>query len=288
MTDPQDVPYPLASLRGRTVIVTGAAGDIGRVYVRAFAAAGVGVIAMDLPQAAESGREVAAQASAAGPGCAEFVPGDVTSDEDWDNAVRIAMRRFGRLDMLVNNAAIYRGIAAKRPLTELTTGDWDQIMAVNVRGTWQGIKARTPALAASGAGRVVNVTSVVARAGVPGFAHYVAAKAAVEGLTRAAARELGSRNICVNAVAPGLVDNSATRTMNDERYLSAAVAGRALARKLSPADLVGRSSGSPRRRRAALPGRPSSWMAGRSSCDRHGGLACKPGPTVLACQSRTT
>jgi NAD(P)-dependent dehydrogenase (short-subunit alcohol dehydrogenase family) len=227
------------SLRDQTIIITGAAGDVGAVYVHAFTAAGANVIAVDLRGAADAGRAIADSAARSGAGQAEFVPGDITSDSDWDTAVQRSLQRFGRLDVLINNAALYRGIERKRPLTELTVDDWDQVLAVNVRGTWQGIKASAAALAASGGGRIINVSSVVGRSGAIGFAHYVASKAAVEGLTRAAARELGPQNICVNAVAPGLISNSATHELNEGGYVAAAARGRALGRPMLPADLVG-------------------------------------------------
>jgi NAD(P)-dependent dehydrogenase (short-subunit alcohol dehydrogenase family) len=217
-------------LEGKTVVVTGATGGIGERYVHAFAAAGANVIAADVPGAAEAGAVLAEKA-----GCV-FVAADVTSDDDW---AAVVARAEGRVDALVNNAAIYQGLGAKRPLTELSTDDWDTVLRVNVRGTWQGIKAVVPAMRAAGGGRIVNISSSTARMGVPGFAHYVASKAAVEGLTRAAARELGPHGITVNAVAPGLVSDGATRTLNSDDYIAAAAGGRALGREMVPDDLVG-------------------------------------------------
>jgi NAD(P)-dependent dehydrogenase (short-subunit alcohol dehydrogenase family) len=227
------------AIDGTTVIVTGATGGIGRCYVQAFATNAANVVATDLPAAAEAGTALAEQASAHGPGRVVFLSGDITSDDDWATVVRRARDEFGAVDALVNNAAIYRGIAAKRPLTELSTDDWDTVLRVNVRGTWQGIRAVAPVMRGSGGGRIVNISSTVARVGAAGFAHYVASKAAVDGLTRAAARELGEDGITVNGVAPGLVSDQATRTLNTDDYLLMAVRGRALAREMVPDDLVG-------------------------------------------------
>ena len=220
------------------VIVTGATGEIGQEYTRAFVRAGADVLATDLAATTAAGQALARQASAAGPGSAVFVAGDVTSDADDRAVVAAAGARFGRVDALVNNAAIYRATGRKRPLLELENADWDRMLTVNVRGTWQMIKAVVPAMRDAGGGRIVNIGSAVARSGVPGFAHYVASKAAVEGLTRAAARELGGFGITVNAVAPGLVDDVASRELNPAEYLAAAAGGRAIARGMSPADLV--------------------------------------------------
>ncbi|GAA0948335.1 SDR family NAD(P)-dependent oxidoreductase [Pseudonocardia zijingensis] len=222
-------------LGGKTVVVTGAAGGIGERYVHAFAEAGANVVAADVPAAAGAGAELAAKAGDR----VRFVAGDVTDDGHWAELVATARDGFGGLDALVNNAAIYQGLGAKRSLTELTADDWDTVLRVNVRGTWQGIRAVVPAMREAGGGRIVNISSATARMGVPGFVHYVASKAAVEGLTRAAARELGPHGITVNAVAPGLVTDEATRALNSEDYIAAAAGGRALGREMVPDDLVG-------------------------------------------------
>ena len=112
-------------------------------------------------------------------------------------------------------------------------------MAVNVRGIWQCTKAVSPYMKQQGYGKVVNISSVVAYIGAAGFAHYVTSKAAVIGLTRALARELGSHNVTVNAVAPGLVSNEATRQINVEDYIEQAANTRSLQRAMAPEDLVG-------------------------------------------------
>ncbi|MDT7710004.1 MAG: hypothetical protein QOG20_5611 [Pseudonocardiales bacterium] len=234
---------------GRTVVVTGAAGGIGGRYVAALTAAGADVVASDVAAATDAGTEMAGKATATGPGRAVFVPGDITSDADWEAVVGRAVTEFGRIDALVNNAAIYQGLGGKKHLTELTNDEWDRVLTVNVRGTWQAIRAVVPTMREAGGGRIVNISSTVARMGAPGFAHYVASKAAVDGLTRAAARELGPDRITVNGVAPGLVSDEATRTLNTDDYVAAAAKGRALGREMVPDDLVG----------AVL------WLAGPSS-----------------------
>jgi NAD(P)-dependent dehydrogenase (short-subunit alcohol dehydrogenase family) len=226
-------------LDDRTVLLTGATGDIGAAYLGALAAAGANVIAADLPALTAKGCALAEKATAQGPGTAIFAACDITSDDDVGSTVALATDRFGGLDAVINNAAVYKMLGTKRPLTELSTDDWDTVLRVNVRGTWQVIRAAVPALRARGGGRIVNVASSVARSGAAGFAHYVASKAAVEGLTRAAARELGSYRITVNAVSPGLVDDDASRTLNDPGYLTAMSRSRCLAREMTPDDLVG-------------------------------------------------
>ena len=226
-------------LRGEVALITGATGDIGAEYVRALVGAGADVVLTDVVATERAGQELARSANEAGPGKAVFVAADVTNDADLESAVKVAVDQFGGLDVLLNNAAIYRGLGPKRPLAELRSEEWDLVLRVNVRGSWQAIKAALPAFVSRGGGRIVNISSTVARAGVPGFAHYVASKAAVDGLTRAAARELGSHNVRVNGVAPGLVSDSATAEINPAGYAARSAQTRALPREMTPSDLVG-------------------------------------------------
>lgn len=227
------------SQTGRSVLVTGAGGGIGAVYVRALVAAGADVVAADLPATADAGRENAEKATAAGPARAVFTPVDITDDASLTAAVEVAATEFGGLDALVNNAALYGALGPKKPLVDLTTSEWDRVLTVNVRGAWQAVRAVAPALIARGGGRIVLISSTVARTGPPGFAHYVASKAAVDGLTRAAARELGPAGITVNGVAPGLVSNEGTRAVNTDEYIATVARTRSVPREMTPDDLVG-------------------------------------------------
>jgi len=227
------------NLGGHTVLLTGAAGDIGAAYLGALTATGANVTAIDLRALEPEGSRLAAAATKQGPGTAVFTSCDITCDDDVRAAMALATAEFGGLDAVINNAAIYKTLGPKRPLTELTAQEWDTVLRVNVRGTWQVIRAAVPALRARGGGRIVNVSSVAARTGAAGFAHYVASKAAVEGLTRACARELGQYRIGVNAVSPGLVDDAASRAVNDPGYLAAMPRTRSLPRSMTPDDLIG-------------------------------------------------
>ncbi|MGH3438308.1 MAG: SDR family NAD(P)-dependent oxidoreductase [Sciscionella sp.] len=221
------------------MLLTGVTGDIGARYLESFIDAGAHVVATDLPSAGDQGKKLAEEATRSGPGRAIFLSCDITDGTGVQEAVHTAVKEFGALHSVVNNAAIYRTLGGKRTLGELSAADWELVLRVNVVGTWQVIKAAAPQLAASGEGRIVNISSVVARNGAPGFAHYVASKAAVEGLTRAAARELGADGITVNTVSPGLVDDAASRELNDADYLSMAAGSRAIRRPMTPDDLVG-------------------------------------------------
>lgn len=213
------------SVAGRAIVVTGGASGIGAAVVADLVAAGANVVVADLAE------------PAAGAVKAEYHRVDVTDDAALCAMVNATVARFGSIDALVNCAALYRALGEKKSLEEVRVQDWDNVLRVNARGTWQAIKAVLPAMAERG-GHIVNISSTTARSGSPGFPHYVASKAAVEGLTRAAARELGARGITVNAVAPGLVDDGATNVLNDRSYIEQAANRRAVRRSMYTSDLV--------------------------------------------------
>jgi NAD(P)-dependent dehydrogenase (short-subunit alcohol dehydrogenase family) len=163
---------------------------------------------------------------------------DVADESSWAALVAAVLDRHGRVDALVNNAAVYAGLGAKRPFTDIPVEEWDRVMAVNTRGVWLGMRAVHPAMRRQGYGRIVNMASSTVHMGVPWFAHYTASKGAVIALTRSVAREVGTDGITVNAVAPGLVETEASRGLNDEDYLAAAAGRRAVPRPMQPADLA--------------------------------------------------
>ncbi|MGY1691385.1 SDR family NAD(P)-dependent oxidoreductase [Geodermatophilus sp. SYSU D01105] len=210
---------------GTVVLVTGAAHGIGESVSRHLAAQGAAVVAADV---------VAAGWAAEG---VTHVRADVSDEASWADLVTTTLERHGRVDALVNNAAIYQGLGSKRPFTEITVEEWDRVLAVNTRGVWLGMRAVHPAMKEQGHGRVVNIASSTVHMGVPYFAHYTASKGAVIALTRSVAREVGADGITVNAIAPGLVETEATRALNDDDYLSVAAVRRAVPRRMEPTDL---------------------------------------------------
>jgi NAD(P)-dependent dehydrogenase (short-subunit alcohol dehydrogenase family) len=225
-------------LEGRVAIVTGGATGMGARCCRALAGCGARIVAADVR--AREGAELCDELTAAGLHAA-FVETDVASEDSTREMARRALDRYGSVDVLVNNAAVYRDLDRKLPFDEITTEQWDLVMAVNVRGAWNCVKAVAPAMRERRSGKVINISSSAVHLGVGGFAHYVASKAALIGLTHALARELGPWGICVNAVAPGLVANEASRALNPdgESYLAAAARGRALGREMRPDDVMG-------------------------------------------------
>jgi NAD(P)-dependent dehydrogenase (short-subunit alcohol dehydrogenase family) len=163
---------------------------------------------------------------------------DVSDESSWQQLVAAVLERHGRIDALVNNAAVYQDLGVKRPFTDITVEEWDRVLAVNTRGVWLGMRAVHPVMKAQGRGRVVNIASSTVHMGVPWFAHYTASKGAVIALTRSVAREVGADGITVNAVAPGLVETDATRALNDADYLAASAGRRAVPRPMEPGDLA--------------------------------------------------
>lgn len=224
----------MARLEGRVALVTGAGKGLGRAFCRKLAEEGADIVAvtradMDgLEQTAkdvkELGRDVLISRV------------DVTSEADTKAMADKVVEKFGRLDILVNNAAFYGGIT-RMPFTELKVEEWDRMMNTNVKGPWLCAKAVFPQMQAQGKGKIINLTSEVFFTGSQGFAHYVASKGGVVGLTRALAIELGPHGICINAVAPGYTDTEASRSLADINKYD--ISRTPLGRLQQPEDLLG-------------------------------------------------
>ena len=221
-----------AGAPGTVVVVTGGARGIGATLCRHLAGQGAAVVAADVID----GTPLVDELTAAGAD-AMYVETDVSDEAAWSRLVASVVDRHGRIDALVNNAAIYQGLGAKTPFTDISVADWDRVMAVNTRGVWLGMRAVHPVMRDRGFGRVVNIASSTVHMGVPYFAHYTASKGAVIALTRSVAREVGADGITVNAIAPGLVETEATRSLNEPDYLAAAAGRRAVPRSMVPDDL---------------------------------------------------
>jgi 3-oxoacyl-[acyl-carrier protein] reductase len=197
------------SLKDKVAVVTGASQGIGRATALALAEAGARVAA-----AARSETKLAdlVQEIAAKGGEALAVPMDVANAEQVKAGFKQALDRFGRLDILVNNAAITRDALALRMKLE----DWEGVLRTNLTGAHLCIQQALAAMLRQRSGRIINLTSVVAQSGNAGQANYVASKAGLIGLTKAIAIEMASRNITVNAVAPGFIDTPMTDVLGDK------------------------------------------------------------------------
>lgn len=221
-------------LAGKVAIVTGAAQGIGRTCALGLAAAGAKVCVSDITDPAETVRMILAQG-----GEVVGTRADVTDQASLDAMVALTMSSFGRVDVLVNNAALFANLRMKA-FNDIDNAEWDRVMAVNVRGTWQTIKAATPAMEQSGGGSIINVSSATVFKGAPMLVHYVASKGAIIALTRSLARELGPKSIRINAIAPGLVMSEQVQDHADWKDTNVTVVSqRALKRDSVPEDMLG-------------------------------------------------
>ena len=235
----------------RVAIVTGAARGIGRAFARRFVADGMRVAIADLN--AEQGEETAKELRSGGAE-AIFVRTDMTDEKSAHAMVAAAVKAFGGVDVLVNNAGIVN--LPRTPLWELELSEWERIMALNARGVWLGIKAVVPAMRERGGGSIVNISSNTFLSGRTGAIHYVASKGAVVGITRAAARELGEFNIRVNAILPGSVITETRRGNVDPVRQAQLLQNMSLKREEVPEDLIGTA--------AFLASADSGFMTGQS------------------------
>ena len=186
-------------LQGKVALISGAARGMGAVEACMLAAEGAAVVVADLLD--EAGQAVAAEIAESG-GQALYVHLDVTDEAAWQSAVEVATDRFGKLDVLVNNA----GIVRTERVLETTERIWDEVMSVNAKGVFLGTKAAIPAMRAAGGGSIVNISSSAGLTGSTQNAAYHASKGAVRIFTKAAAIQYAQYNIRVNSVHPGMID----------------------------------------------------------------------------------
>ena len=209
-----------ASLDGQTALVTGASRGIGRAVALALAAEGAEVVVnyASSPEAAEA---VVAEIQAKG-GSAYALKADVSDEASVDDLIKTVLKRSERIDVLVNNAGITRDGLLMRMKTE----DWQAVINLNLTGVFLCTRAVSRPMLKQRSGRIINITSVVGLMGNAGQANYAAAKAGVVGLTRSSAKEMASRGITVNAVAPGFIATDMTKDLEADAILSAIPLGR--------------------------------------------------------------
>lgn len=222
------------SLEGKVVLITGAAQGFGRTIALECARNHATVIACDLDNCDETVRQVEA---AGGKGLA--ISFDVTNYDACASAVNSAVEKFGRIDALVNNGALY-GSLHLAPFEHVDSSEWDLVMKINVKGVWHMCKAVAPHMRAAKKGSIVNISSNSALFGPPMMCHYVTSKAALFGLTRSLATELGPDNVRVNSVCPGAMNTSGSHKVAGERLKDLVEATPArLKTFLEPEDVVG-------------------------------------------------
>lgn len=219
-------------LEQKTIVVTGGATGIGQAFALSCAEQGANLVVADMNSADET---VSAIQQAGGQAIGVKV--DVSNQESLNAMAEAALKAYGRIDGLVNNAAYFREVKLT-PFEEIDPDIWERIFQVNVRGVWQCCKAVMPAMRAQNSGSIVNISSVVAVAGQPGYLHYVATKGAVLSMTKGLAKECGSAGVRVNVIAPGFVITDATKNRPVE-WQQSFLKARAISREQRPTDLVG-------------------------------------------------
>lgn len=224
----------MGRLEGKTAIVTGAAQGIGALMALALAKEGASVLVTDVQDTANAVKDI----TDAG-GTAQGMKVDITSNEDLASMVETAKSAFGSLDIVVNNASIFATITPK-PFFEIDDEEFDLIMRVNTRGVHQVMRAIVPTMLQAGSGKVINIASGTFYYGPPGLSHYTASKGAVIALTRCHARELGEKNIQVNAIAPGLTESEGLKANSGfDMARAPTIATRSIKREMLPEDLLG-------------------------------------------------
>ncbi len=214
----------------RIALVTGASQGIGRAIALRLAAAGhhVALAARNQQALTELAQEIQQLGGTAAP-----FPLDIASEESIKACAKAVLTHFGRIEILVNNAGITRDILALR----MKRHDWDDVLTTNLTGAFLLTQACMQSMLKARWGRVINITSVVGQTGQAGQANYAASKAGLIGLTKSLARELASRTITVNAIAPGFIETSMTHILTDEQKL-AMTSQIPLARPGTPADIA--------------------------------------------------
>jgi len=232
-TDLDNVVFP--SLKGRVVIITGAGQGIGRVFAKAFAKAGSRVVIAELNEmrAASVSEEIMETG-----GKSLAVTTDVTDPNSFNEMVEVVADDWGRIDVLINNAAIFSTLEM-RPFDQIPLEEWEQVLRVNVTGAFLCARAVLPAMRKATWGRIINIPSGAVPLGRPNYLHYIASKSALIGMSRSMARELGKDGITVNAILPGATFTEIDRKTVTSEQKERIIAMQCVPRAETPEDLVG-------------------------------------------------
>lgn len=228
----------IEGLKEKVVIVTGGGHGIGKAYCVGFGKAGSRVVVADVDQSAAE--RVAEQITADSGTPAIAIHADVANEQSTQKMASETAQRFSRVDVLINNAAIFATIPMNRGrIEEITPEEWDQLMAVNLKGVFFCTRAVLPIMRKQRSGKIINIASGTVFSGSPGRIHYVTSKAGVIGFTRTLAREVGEDNIQVNVLAPGNTLSEENPTEEMLRFRQSSIGNRSLKRVQVPQDVVG-------------------------------------------------
>jgi NAD(P)-dependent dehydrogenase (short-subunit alcohol dehydrogenase family) len=235
MLDRRTPNFVFSSLRDRVAIVTGAGQGLGSAFAKAFAASGA--VAVIAERNGERGEVVAAEiATAGGKACA--ITTDVADPASLENMISIVEQAYARIDILINNAAIFSTLDM-RPFEQIPLEEWEAVLKVNVTGPFLCCRAVLPAMRRAQWGRIINMASGAVTLGRPNYLHYITSKAALVGMTRSMARELGRDGITVNAILPGATSTEIERKTVTPEQKERIVAMQCIPRPEVPEDLVG-------------------------------------------------
>jgi NAD(P)-dependent dehydrogenase (short-subunit alcohol dehydrogenase family) len=224
-------------LKDKVAIITGSARGMGKEFALRFVREGAKVTVCDILDCEPTAGEIKAME-----GEALILKTDVTSEKDTEEMARKTAERFGKIDILVNNAALFGNLSLKnfvKPFDQISVDEWDRLMAVNLKGIFLCCKAVVPYMKKQGSGKIINIASTVAYSGSSHFLHYTTSKGGVVSMTRALARGLGEFNINVNAVAPGLAMTESALSMTSPGLMEGVMASQILKRETKPAHVAG-------------------------------------------------
>jgi NAD(P)-dependent dehydrogenase (short-subunit alcohol dehydrogenase family) len=217
-------------MKGRVAIITGAGQGLGRAFAHGFAAQGAVPVIAEINE--DKGRAVAAETGGL------YVRTDVSDPASVDAMARAVLDAYGRIDVLVNNAAIFSTLEM-RPFEEIALDEWERVLRVNLTGPFLCARAVAPVMRKTGWGRIINIASAAVSLGRPNYLHYIASKAGLAGMTNSLARELGAHGITVNAILPGATFTEIPRKTVTPEQKKAIVGMQCIPRPEVPEDLVG-------------------------------------------------